>query len=399
MENRYQINNSPELADIFRRYGEQYRGENRLSAEQKKAMRHIQQCRTEVLGGRVEQCDKCGFKANLYNSCRNRHCPKCQTMVKEKWLHDRRSELLPCSYFHCVFTLTHDLNPLILYNRRLCFNILFAAINETFKTFASDPQWRLVGEVGFIAILHTWSQLLIDHFHVHCIVPAGVLSASKGWLPARSNYLFRVQSMAKRFKKLFLKKFKNAYDKNELVLPDDFTHLLNPKQFEIFIRRLLRKNWRAYVKPPFRDPEDVLQYLGRYTHRVAISNNRIKDIDNDQVTFTYRDRQDNNKIKDMTLEVQEFIRRFLLHILPSSFVKIRYFGFLAHTKKRECIALIRKLLDPYAAAPMKIKETLREMMLRLTGIDINCCPQCGKGKMVIVEVLNSSISQTGWDSS
>jgi hypothetical protein len=391
--------NRPEVADIFHRYLDQYCSNNRLSAEQNKVVRHIRYCRTEALGGHVERCDACGFEKKGFNSCRNRHCPKCQTMVKEKWLADRKAELLPCNYFHAVFTISHDLNPLVLYNRQRLFNILFAALNETIKTFCRDPQWRLVGQPGFIAILHTWNQLLLDHFHLHCIIPAGVLTRDNRWLPARGDYLFRVQSMAKRFKKVFLVMLKKAHGKQPLVLPDTLAHLTDAHKFTVFINRLMNKNWRAYVKKPFAGPESVLEYLGRYTHRVAISNNRIKKIDNGEVTFTYRDRSDHNRIKEKTLGAAEFIRRFLLHVLPRGFVKIRYYGFLSHTRKKTLIPLIRRLIDAGASVPEKARESAREMMLRLTGIDILACPQCGKGKMIVISTIPPTGAGSGFDTS
>lgn len=372
----------PEVAEVFRVYGEEYRQSHSMSYEQIKAMHHIKVCRSAELGGHIEQCNRCGFEQNAYNSCRDRHCPKCQTMVKEQWLNDRKAELLPCSYFHLVFTLPHELNPIILCNKRVTLKLLFTAVNETLQAFAKDPKWHLCGKIGFIGVLHTWSQKLMDHFHLHCLIPAGVLSFKKdNWIPAHESFLFKIESLAKEFKKRYLGYLTTAYRKGELIFPGNTARFESPQEFAHLLESLLEATWIAYAKRPFADPSQVLEYLGRYTHRVAISNNRILAIDNGKVTFTYRDRQNNNEIRTISLAADEFIRRFLLHILPYGFMKIRYFGFLAHINKKQAVALIRKLIDPDMTLPEKIKETVSEMMLRLTGKDITCCPKCRKGKM------------------
>jgi len=377
-----------EVADVFRLYGDNYRQSNSLPYEKIKVMHHIEVCRTAELGGHVEQCDQCGFEQVAYNSCRDRHCPKCQCLVKEQWLNDRKAELLPCGYFHFVFTLPHDLNPIILCNKRITLQILFTALNETLQAFAKDPQWRLEGQLGFIAVLHTWSQTLMDHFHLHCLIPAGVLSFRKErWIPAKESFLFRIQSLAKEFKKRYLQKLQTAYQNEELIFPGNTAHYQSQQEFEKLLQSLSKVHWIAYAKRPFAGPQQVVDYLGRYTHRVAISNNRIVSILNGKVTFTYRDRERNNEMRKMTIAADEFIRRFLLHVLPNGFMKIRYFGFLSHKNKKQAIALIRKLIDPDAKLPEKIVETIMEMMLRLTGKDITCCPRCGKGKMKIIKKL------------
>ena len=376
-----------EVADIFHLYGEDYRQNNPLSYEQKKVMHHIEVCRTAELGGHVEHCDQCDFERIAYNSCRDRHCPKCQTFTKEQWLNDRKSELLPCGYFHLVFTLPHDLNPIILCNKQVALQILFSAVNETLQAFAKDPQWRLEGQLGFISVLHTWSQALMDHFHLHCLIPAGALSFAKDrWVSARDSFLFRIDSLAKEFRKRYLHKLETAYLKEKLIFPGSTAEFGEKQTFEELIQSLSEVKWIAYAKSPFAGPEQVLEYLGRYTHRVAISNNRIVAIDNGKVTFTYRDRG-KNETKAMTIDADEFIRRFLLHILPKNFMKIRYFGFLANKNKKQAIPILRKLINPDAKLPEKVKETVREMMLRVTGNDITCCPKCKKGKMIIIKNL------------
>ena len=385
----------PEVADIFRRYGQDYRRHNFLSSEQSKAMRHIEICRTAKLGGHTDVCDHCGFEQNSYNSCRDRHCPKCQTLVKEKWLNDRKAELLPCPYFHNVFTLPHELNPLIGINKKVMLAILFAAVKETLQVFAGDPQWKLVGQLGFISVLHTWNQKLMDHFHLHCIIPAGVLSFDKKrWSAAENKYLFRVQSLAKEFRKRYLHKLEKAYEKEELLFYGRASAFADKQSFMLLIKTLRDKIWITYSKQPFDGPEQVFDYLGRYTHKVAITNNRIVSIEDGKVTFTYRDRSDENTVKEITVKAEEFIRRFLLHILPSGFMKIRYFGFLANTNKKTSIPLLRQLINPDAESVEKLTETVQEMMLRLTGTDLSLCPECGKGKMINMETLPETLMDT-----
>jgi hypothetical protein len=273
---------------------------------------------------------------------------------------------------------------------------LFAAVSDTLQAFAKDPQWRLNGQLGFIAVLHTWSQTLMDHFHLHCLVPGGAFSVEHNkWTPARRSFLFRIKSLAKMFRKSYLQKIDKAYKKDALVFPGKITSLGSSKAFTAMFKELSETEWIAYAKRPFAGPEQVLEYLGRYTHRVAISNNRLTDITNGNVTFSYRDRKNKNQKKSMTLESIEFIRRFLLHVLPDGFMKIRYFGFLANVKKRECVEAIRRLIDAVLKLPEKIKETVEQFMLRVTGIDISCCPRCRKGKMVLVQEL----TRLAWNTS
>ena len=377
-----------EIADIFRSYGDDFRQSRSVSHEQAKVMHHIEICRTARLGGHLEQCDHCAFERISYNSCRDRHCPKCQTLVKERWLNDRKAELLPCGYFHLVFTLPHDLNPIILCNKVVTLNILFAAVKETLQAFARDPRWRLEGQLGMIAVLHTWSQTLIDHFHLHCLIPAGALSFTRDkWIPSRATYLFGISSLAKEFRRRYLRAFARAYRNKQLIFPGKTAALGTDQEIDRLVESLSNTKWIAYAKRPFAGPEQVLEYLGRYTHRVAISNNRILSANDGKVVFTYRDRSTNNVLRTMTLSADEFIRRFLLHVLPNGFMKIRYFGFLAHTNKKQAIALLRKLINGKAELPVKTDETIGEMMLRLTGTDITCCPQCRKGKMKLLKKL------------
>lgn len=372
-----------EVADIFRKYGQEYKNTHVMNGEQRKVMAAIMACRTAQLGGHQDVCDQCGIVINSYNSCRNRHCPKCQTMTKEDWLDKRRADLLPCGYFHFVFTIPHDLNTFVLGNRRELLSCLFAAVKETLFEFSGDPQWKLEGKPGILALLHTWSQVLIDHFHIHCLIPAGVLSFDgRKWIKSNDKFLFKVQSLAREFKKQYLTMIESRLD--TLVVPKNGTELL---------KKAWKKNWIVYAKQPFAGPEQVLNYLGRYTHRIAISNHRIKSIDNNKVIFTYKDRADNNTTRTMTLDAMEFIRRFLLHVLPGRFPKIRYYGFLANVCKKKAVLLIRRLIGKAMEVQQFINETLEEKVLRLTGRDIQLCPHCKQGRMInigMLPALNSS---------
>jgi len=371
-----------ELADIFRLYGEEYRQNHPLPSQHLKVMHLIEICRTAALGGHIEHCDSCGYEVQAYNSCRNRHCPKCQTLAKERWLQDRKAELIPSGYFHVVFTLPHDLNPIVLCNKRIMLNVLFASVNETLQAFAHDPQWHLEGQLGFIAVLHTWSQTLMDHFHLHCVIPGGVLQENKTWKPTRETFLFKTSSLAKEFRNCYSRRLKEAYESGELIFPGKTAPLGTAKGFSQLLGQAENKDWIVYAKRPFAGPEQVLEYLGRYTHRVAISNHRIVSIQDGKVTFTYKDRSDKGRTKLMTLEADEFIRRFLLHILPAGYMKIRHFGFLANTcKKRNLECIHEQLGVPFEGSEVQ-KQTVQEMMLELTGEDISLCPRCGKGHLV-----------------
>ena len=385
-----------EVADVFCRHGDQYCQNHRISAEQLKVLNMIKICRTSALGGHLQRCDNCGYQRPAYNSCRNRHCPKCQRLAKEKWLNARRAELLDCGYFHIVFTLPHGPNALILANKRTLLSQLFKTAAETLACFAKDPQWRLCGKLGVIGVLHTWSQTLVDHFHLDCLLPAGVLSFDQTrWNKARGKYLFSNRALATAFKNRYIKQLISLYKTGKLEFVGASAALANADRFGCLIRSLRKNKWIVYAKRPFAGPEQVLEYLGGYTHRVAISNNRLKSLQNGTVTFSYRDRADGNTVKLMSLGAMEFIRRFLLHVLPDGFVKIRYFGFLAHRNKTRCISLIRKLIGQRAQPIQTLSETPVEMMLRLTGVDITCCPQCKKGKMVAAMPLAKITAANG----
>jgi predicted Zn-ribbon and HTH transcriptional regulator len=373
-----------ELADIFRNYGEEYRQNHSLPLSHLRVMRAVERCRTAALGGHMQKCDSCGFERPAYNSCRNRHCPKCQSLAKLKWLDKQKSELLAVGYFHLVFTLPHELNALILTNKKILLSHLFKAVGETLVAFGRT---RLGGQIGLITVLHTWDQTLLDHFHLHCLVPAGALSFDqKRWSPARKNFLFPVRALSVVFCGKFLDLLKSAFARNKLLFVGQTAFLADPVAFKILLKALRHKSWVVYAKKPFGSPVHVLDYLGRYTHRVALSNDRILSAHSREVTFSYRDRKIENRKKTMTLDAHEFIRRFLLHVIPKGFVRIRHFGILANRSK-SLLSKCRQLLDLNPAVPKLPQKSVHELMLQLTGIDITRCPLCQKGTLVFLADL------------
>ena len=348
-------------------------------------MQAIQSCRTAVLGGHIDRCSNCGAERISYNSCRNRHCPKCQTVTKVRWLEHRKEEILPVNYFHTVFTLPHELNPLTLRNKRVMIHLLFKAVSETLLLFGKN---NMVGQMGFLTILHTWHQTLGDHFHLHCVMPAGALSFNKQkWIPTRKNYMFPVKALSKVFRGKFTDFLKRVYSNGQLIFPGQIAHLENETEFNNFIHSLWEKEWVVYSKKPFDKPEKVLDYLARYTHRVAISNHRIVSVNDGKVTFTYKDRKHGNQKKMMTLSAEEFIRRFLLHVLPKGLMRIRYFGFMANRCKKDTFPVIRTLLGETKPHAKRDKMTTEELICMVMGIDVGQCPVCKIGTMVKVEVI------------
>jgi len=373
-----------EIADIFRIYGDDYIRDHNPQYSHRKVMRAIKNCRTSALGGHIEKCDHCGFERISYNSCRNRHCPKCQAMAKANWLEKRKAELLPVGYFHNVFTLPHELNLIILANKKVIYNLLFKAVAETLQEFAADPKHHLGGKLGFTAVLHTWNQKLSSHTHLHCVIPGGVLSwDNKRWIHARGNFLFPIKPLSRVFRGKFLDFLKQAFNDDLLIFPGKAASFKTKQGFKTLVNPLWKKDWVLYSKKPFAGPEKVLDYLGRYTHRVAISNYRIISVKNAMVTFSYRDSDDKDKIKHLTVKADEFIRRFLLHVLPKSYVRIRHFGFLANKCKKKTLACCRKALQCEPEPPEPVNMNARAMLLYLTGEDLNKCPHCKIGTMCI----------------
>lgn len=377
-----------EVADIFRTYGSQYRQTVSLPRSHLKVMHAIETCRTAELGGHVERCDACGFERNAYNSCRNRHCPKCQALAKAQWLQERQAEVLPVEYFHVVFSLPHELNPLTRSNKKVLLDLLFQVVGASLQEFAAHPQHGLGGRVGFTAVLHTWNQRLLDHFHLHCLVPGGALSFDgRHFVRAKRGYLFPVKALSRVFRGKFLDGLKKRYAQGQIVFPKSLTALKAEEGFARLVDQLWQKEWVVYSKAPFDGPEKVLEYLGRYTHRVAISNHRLVNVAEGMVTFRYRDRRDRDQVKETTISAHEFIRRFLLHVVPDSYKRIRHFGFLANGCKKRGLARCRELLGLATALPLSPPETLIERMRRLTGVDITQCPRCQQGHMVRVKEL------------
>jgi len=363
-----------------------YRKNHPLPLNQLKTMNAIESCRTSVLGGHIDVCDSCGHERISYNSCRNRHCPKCQGLAKEQWLLERERDLLNIGYFHVVFTVPDSLNPIALQNQKVFYTILFKAASETLAELSRDPKY-LGAEIGIISVLHTWGQNLMDHPHVHCIVPGGGLSFDGfRFLRSREKFFIPVRVLSRKYRGKFLAFLKEAYQDSELRFCGKLEPLSGKLKFQSLINALYQKEWVVYCKKPFKSPWHVLRYLGRYTHRVAISNQRIVSLQDGRVTFSWRDYKDKKRsTKLMTLEASEFIRRFLLHVLPSRFVKIRHYGILSNRNRNRKLRLCQKL------TLSKIRDTQKlsmvELLLKLTGLDLRVCPCCKQGRMITKQLL------------
>lgn len=370
-----------ELAEVVRRHGESYRRHQPLSPVQHRALDAIVHCRTAALGGHLERCGRCGRERPVYNSCRNRHCPKCQGLAKARWLEARQAELLPVGYFHVVFTLPHGLNGLVAYNPRRLYHQLFASAAASLQAFAAT---ELSATLGVLAVLHTWDQQLRYHVHLHCVVAAGGLSLDQSrWIGSpRPDFLFAITPLTAKFRGHFLAHLKRAQQQGALRMP---AALGDPAAFQQRLDTLYAQRWVVYIKPPFAGPARVLDYLGRYTHRVAIANERIVAADAESVRFRYRDRADGDQLKTASLPGPKFLARFLQHVLPSRFVRIRRFGFLANRVKGQGLARCRELLDAAAPEPPETK-TPRQWLITLTGVDPCRCRHCG-GTFVRVERL------------
>jgi len=383
---------SIEVADVFRQCGSDYRKFHRMPRNQLRAMSAIEACRTSLLGGHKDECDNCGHLKISYNSCRNRHCPKCQFLKKEKWIEARAEDLLPIQYFHVVFTIPAELNPIVFSNQKVMYNLLFRSVSETLVALSNDPK-HLGARIGFMGILHTWGQNLMEHPHIHCIVTGGGLySDGSRWVSCRKNFFIHVKVLSALFKAKFLAYLKDSFKSGDLIFPGTIGYLKDPDVFEAFRKKFKHKKWVVYCKTPFNGAEGVLQYLSRYTHRIAISNHRILKLQDGKVSFLWRDYSDGDKEKIMMLHASEFIRRFLLHVLPDRFVKIRHYGLLANRRRKDNIALCRELLGS-CKVETKDKDlplTWQEHLLKISGVDVTKCPVCKKGNMVRVEVLYPS---------
>ena len=376
-----------EVADVFRQHGEAFlkRWGHTLSPQQRRALRDIGACRTAALGGHVEQCDDCRHQVIAYNSCRNRHCPKCQSTARDHWLAGRARELLPVPYCHVTFTVPAPLKPLTLQNQQLMYGLLFRAVSQTLLEIAADPR-RLGAQIGFLAVLHTWSQNLLHHPHIHCVVPAGGIAPDGSrWIPCRPKFFLPVEVLSQMFRGKFLALLRDAFADGKLQFHGQLIPLRQSIRFHAWLRELKSIKWVVHAKPPFGEAGHVLQYLARYTHRVAISNGRLLRLENGQVTFRWRDSKDSNQIKAMTLDATEFIRRFLLHILPSGFVKIRHFGFLSNRRRSAALALCRQRL-PLPAADSNAAPVLSDQQQSAIK---RRCPVCRRGALHITRWLSA----------
>jgi putative transposase/transposase-like zinc-binding protein len=378
------------VGDIFRRYGEAYQqaAGRALVTAQRRVMSAIESCRTATLGGHVEQCDGCGHTRVWYNSCRNRHCPSCQSLARAAWIEDRTADLLDVPYFHVVFTVPQTIAEIAAQNKAVVYGILFRATADTLRTIAADPR-HLGAAIGFFAVLHTWGQTVMHHPHLHCVVPGGGLSPDgTRWIACRPGFFLPVRVLSRLFRRLFLEALREAFETGRLHFAGSLQALTNPAGFAAHLQPTRRTDWVVYAKRPFAGPQHVLEYVGRYTHRVAIANQRLLDMDDGHVRFRYKNyRADPSQTpQTMTLDAPEFIRRFLLHVLPAGFHRIRYYGWLGHRHRTETLARCRQLLGTTAAAP--ITETpppsdYRDRYEWLTGLSLRRCPACAEGHMTV----------------
>jgi hypothetical protein len=364
-----------EVQDIFREHGQAYLRSFTPSPVQLKALRDICSCRTAALGGHLDICGECGHQAISYNSCRNRHCPKCQTLKKEQWVEKQERNLLNIGYFHVVFTIPSELNPVMYQNQEVMYNLFFKAVSETLLELGANEKY-LGAKLGITAVLHTWGQNLLYHPHIHCIVPGGGLTADGKWRESRKKFFIPVKVLSKKFRGKFMAYLRQA----KLNFFGSVENLNIPGNFSAFVSDLYKKNWVTYCKPPFENASKVVKYLGRYTHRVAISNNRILRMEDGLVTFNWRDYSDGNRVKEMTVAAVEFIRRFLMHILPPGFHKIRHYGILASKDKSDRIALCKKLTGTHII-PVHLLRTPIEILQDILGDKFNLCPRCGVGHL------------------
>ena len=378
-----------EVADVFRRYGPAYREAHGLTGGQQRVMRAIERCRTAALGGHLERCDACGHERPAYDSCRNRHCPKCQALARAAWLAARRAELLTTEYFHVVFTVPEAIAAIALQNKAVVYGILFRATAATLRTIGADPK-HLGAELGFLAVLHTWGQTLLHHPHVHCVVPGGGLAPDgTRWIACRPGFFLPVRVLSRLFRRLFLTHLQAAFADGRLHFAGVLASLQDSTAFAQALTPLRQMEWVVYAKPPFGGPAQVLEYLGRYTHRVAISNNRLLNLDAGQVRFRWKDYRHHDRQKTMTLGAGEFIRRFLLHVLPPGFHRIRHYGFLGNRHRAEQLVRCRHLLGmllPVLPAPPGPRD-YRDVSEALTGISLRVCPVCQHGEMRRVALL------------
>ena len=376
-----------EVADIFALFANQYKREHKLPLQHSKAMFAIENCRTSVLGGHIDDCDSCSHKRISYNSCRNRHCPKCQGLNRIKWIDKLSSSLLPVRYFHIVFTIPSELNRLVLVNQKCLYDILFKAAAESLLMLAKDQKY-LDAHTGLVAVLHTWGQNLMEHPHLHTIVPAGGWNeTTQYWKASRKTFFIPVKVISAVFKGKFLSLLKQAYFNKQLKFEGEISSLQLKNNFKLLLDLLYGKQWVVYAKKPFQNATHIINYLGRYTHRVAISNQRIEGIDGDSIAFKWKDYKDHSKQKTMKLHAMEFIRRFLLHVLPKGFCKIRYYGIFASRNRKTVLTLCRKALGYRISKSKFTGLSWQESLQLISGINVHVCPVCKKGKMTTIAIL------------
>jgi hypothetical protein len=380
-----------EIADVFREgfdaYCEKY---GPLPKQHYQVANAVINCRTATMGGHIDRCENCGHEQISYNSCRNRHCPRCQAFARAKWVQDRMEELLPVQYFHIVFTVPQQLNPFALRNKRVFYNILFRAVSETISELAKDPKWLGV-TTGFMAVLHSWGQNLLDHPHIHCIVPGGGMDNNKPkWKHAKKDFILPNKVMASLFRGKCLDYFKKAVKAEKIMFWGNLGPFKKRDKFKNLINSLYQKDWVVYAKPPFAGPEAVIKYLGNYTHRIAIANSRLISMENGAVTFKWKSYTDGGKTKIMTLPIVEFIRRFLLHVLPTGFKRIRQYGFLSNRVRSQKLSLCREWFGQKQSEKKVNATKWNEIIMELTGVDPTICPVCHKGRLKrIRDILKS----------
>jgi hypothetical protein len=377
-----------ELADIFRRHGPAYRQAHRLPRHQLRLMRAIETCRTAALGGHVERCGQCQYTRISYN-CRNRHCPKCQSLARAPWLERRKAELLPVEYFHAVFTVPERIAAIAFHNKAVVYGILFRAAAETLLTIARDSK-HLGAEIGFFAILHTWGQNLLHHPHLHCVVPGGGLAPDGArWIACKPGFFLPARVLSRLFRRLLLEALQRAFDQGLLDFFGELQPLQSPAAFSRHLATLRQTDWVVYAKPPFGGPQQALEYLGRYTHRVAISNQRLQSMDGGQVSFRWKDYRHHDKLKTMTLAAAEFIRRFLPHALPPGFQRIRHYGLLSNCRRNSSLALCRKLLATAATQLLPQPRDYKDLHAVLTAQPLTRCPHRGADTMLRIQILSA----------
>ena len=376
------------MAEVFNRFADEYKKRHLLSYEQQKLIGDIQDCRTHVLGGHVTACSSCGSIKVRYNSCGNRHCPQCQGVNKEKWILERSYDLLEVKYFHVVFTLPSELRSICYQNQRLIYNLMFSCAWQTLEAFSRDPKQGLMARMGMIAVLHTWTQRMLYHPHIHCIVPAGGLDEGGNWKTTKSKgeFLFHETALARTFRGKVLEQLIRCYKARQLVMEGKISNLKQYTNFWELKKKLYETDWVVHTKAPFKKPGSVIEYLARYTHKIAISNYRIKYIDKNSVTFTYLDRANKNKQETMRLPAEKFINRFLLHVLPRAFCKIRHSGFLSTRVKQHCLSKIRCSLKMKEQGK-KPRYTVKDVLRITKDIDVDLCPECKQGTMICIREL------------